>query len=89
MAFPHKLVAFRELTIPYSYWIGGFLMLLNYKELSKELKISIRYIQRCIQEEGLPCIYFGRAVRFDPIKVAEWVNSRSQKSNNPEVTEVA
>jgi excisionase family DNA binding protein len=63
-------------------------MLINYVELSKELKLSIRYIQRCIQEEGLPCIHFGRAVRFDLVKVAEWVNRRSQKSN-PEDKEVA
>jgi excisionase family DNA binding protein len=65
------------------------MMLMNFKELSNELRLSIRYIQKCIHEEGLPCLKFGRAVRFDPVKVAEWVNSRSQKSNSPEVTEVA
>jgi hypothetical protein len=63
--------------------------LMNYMELSKELKLSIRYLQFCVKNGGLPCIHFGRAVRFDPIKVAEWVNSHGRKSSNPEATEVA
>ena len=63
--------------------------LLNYEELAKELKLSIRYLQKCIKDEGLPCIYFGRAVRFDQAKVAEWVNCRNQKSNNVENKEAA
>ena len=63
--------------------------LLTYKELAKELSLSIRYLQKCIQEEGMPCIYFGKAVRFDPIKIAEWVNSRNHKSNDSAGKEAA
>ena len=63
--------------------------LLTYKELGKELSLSIRYLQKCIQEEGLPCIHFGRAIRFDPVKIAEWVEGRNQKSNNSENKEAA
>ena len=63
--------------------------LLTYKELAKELNLSVRYLQKCAQERGLPCIYFGRAVRFDPVKIVEWVNSRNQKSNTSEIKEAA
>jgi len=63
--------------------------LLTYEELGKALKLSTRYLIKCVQEEGLPCIHFGRAVRFDPAKVAEWVNSRGRKFTNQEVKEVA
>ena len=63
--------------------------LLTYKELGKELSLSVRYLQKCVQEEGLPCIYFGRAVRFDMVAVDMWINSRSNKSDNTEIKEVA
>ena len=68
---------------------GEIMKLLTYKELAKELSLSIRYLQKCIQEEGLPCIHFGRAIRFDPAMIAEWVEGRNQKSDNPKNKEVA
>lgn len=55
--------------------------LLTYRELGKELSLSIRYLQKCVQKKGLPCIHFGRAIRFDPAKIAEWVNSQNQRSD--------
>ena len=63
--------------------------LLTYEKLSKDLSLSIRYLQKCVQNGSLPCIHFGRAVRFDPDKIAEWVNNREQKINSPEIKEVA
>jgi len=54
--------------------------LMTYRELGKELSLSIRYLQKCVQDKTLPCIRFGRAVRFDPIRIAEWVNNRNQKA---------
>jgi len=57
--------------------------LLTYSELGKELSLSIRFLQKCVQKEGLPCIRFGRAVRFDPAKIAEWVNSQNLKVRYP------
>jgi excisionase family DNA binding protein len=50
--------------------------LLTYRELSKELSLSIRYLQKCVQEQGLPCIRFGKAVRFDPEDIAEWITKK-------------
>ena len=63
--------------------------LLTYEELAKKLKLSIRYLQKCIHDEKLPCVYFGRAVRFDPVKIAEWVNKRDQKPNFRKMKEAA
>ena len=88
-----KLVAFEVVYIALLCFImkilGDIMRLLTYKELGKELSLSVRYLQKCVQEESLPVVHFGRAVRFDPVRVAEWVNSRYQKSNNPKVKEVA
>ena len=60
--------------------------LLTYGELSKEMSLSIRYLQKCVKDGSLRCTRFGRAVRFDPVRVAEWVNQRNQASDTP-VTE--
>jgi excisionase family DNA binding protein len=56
--------------------VGGFMHLLTYRELSKELSLSIRYLQKCVQEQGLHCIRFGKAVRFDPEDIAEWITKK-------------
>jgi excisionase family DNA binding protein len=63
--------------------------LLTYKELSNELSLSVRYLQKCVQERYLPCIHFGRAVRFDPVKIAEWLDNRNQKFSDTEIKETA
>jgi excisionase family DNA binding protein len=51
--------------------------LLTYQELGKELSLSIRYLQKCVKDKSLPCIKFGRAVRFDPVRIADWVSKRN------------
>jgi excisionase family DNA binding protein len=61
------------------YDLGGFMQLLTYRELSKELSLSIRYLQKCVQEQGLHCIRFGKAVRFDPEDVAKWIATRREE----------
>lgn len=63
--------------------------LLTYKELAKKLHLSIRKLQKCIQNDGLPCVYIGRAVRFDPVKITEWVNKCDQKPNPRKSKEAA
>ena len=56
--------------------------LLTYKQLSKELSLSVRYLQKCVKHQNLPCIRFGRAIRFDPNAISEWVKMRNQPSNS-------
>jgi len=63
--------------------------LLTYKELGKELSLSVRYLQKCVKEGNLRPVYFGRAVRFDPIRVAEWINNQNQKNKKVEIKEAA
>ena len=58
--------------------------LLTYKNLSEELSLSVRYLQKCVRDGSLPCIRFGKAVRFDPAKIVDWVTNREQKYNHPE-----
>ena len=50
-------------------------MLLNKKEIAKELHLSVSMIDK-LMTQGLPYIKIGKAVRFDPIEVKEWVKNR-------------
>lgn len=52
--------------------------LLTYSDLSKELSLSERYLQKCVRQKSLPCVRFGRAVRFDPQAIAEWVKKQGK-----------
>jgi excisionase family DNA binding protein len=52
---------------------------LTYRELGEELSLSIRYLQKCVQQGTLPCVRFGKAVRFDPKTVTEWIYKQNQK----------
>lgn len=36
------------------------------------------------REHGMPCIRFGRAMRFDPKAVAEWLQAGGTASNGDE-----
>ena len=60
--------------------------LLTYEELSNDLSLSIRYLQKCVKDGTLTCARFGKAVRFDPAIIAEWVSNRSSKAEKPMVS---
>jgi hypothetical protein len=64
----------------YHAFSGGFMGLITYMELSKELSLSIRYLQKCVKEENMPCIRFGRAVRFDPKVIYAWISNHNKQS---------
>jgi excisionase family DNA binding protein len=60
---------------------------LTYRELGEELSLSIRYLQKCVQQGALPCIRFGKAVRFDPKAVAKWIYKQNQTIKEiPDIT---
>lgn len=50
-------------------------MLLNKKEIAKELHLSVSMIDK-LMTQGLPYIKIGKAVRFDPVEVKEWIKNR-------------
>lgn len=51
-------------------------MLLTKKELAKNLKISLRTVDR-LMTSGIPYIKIGKSVRFDFEAVMEWFKSKS------------
>jgi excisionase family DNA binding protein len=53
--------------------------LITYVELSKELSLSIRYLQKCVKEKDMPCIRFGRAIRFDPKVIYDWISNHNKQ----------
>ena len=52
------------------------LPLVTKKQLAQQLALSPSYINKLMSEEGLPFMKIGRAVRFRPKEVVEWLNER-------------
>jgi hypothetical protein len=58
---------------------------LTHREVGGKFSLSIRYLQKCVQQGSLPCIRFGRAVRFDPKIIAKWVYNQNQTKEPSEI----
>ncbi len=56
----------------------GHTALIDRKELSHRLGISERSISD-LQNDGMPCLRFGRCVKFDYEKVLEWATKRPDR----------
>ena len=50
--------------------------LVTKRQLAQQLALSPSYISKLMSEEGLPYIKIGRAVRFRPKEVVEWLTER-------------
>lgn len=50
--------------------------LVTKQQLAKQLALSSSFISRLMSEAGLPHIKIGRAVRFRPKEVVEWLQKR-------------
>lgn len=50
--------------------------LMTYAEVAEWTGCCVKTIRSYCKKGGLPCIQFGRKVRFEPEKVAEWLQSR-------------
>ena len=51
-------------------------LLVTKRQLAVQLALSPSYISKLMSEEGLPYIKIGRAVRFRPKEVVEWLSKR-------------
>ncbi len=49
--------------------------LLTASELSNQLGYPLTRIYELAREGELPCVRFGRAVRFDPRAIREWIEA--------------
>jgi excisionase family DNA binding protein len=49
---------------------------LSAQELAKILNCTARYILKSAKAGNIPCYRIGGMVRFDPVIVAEWLNTR-------------
>jgi excisionase family DNA binding protein len=50
--------------------------LVTKEQLAHELALSQSYISKLMSDEGLPYLKIGRAVRFRPKEVVEWLQER-------------
>jgi excisionase family DNA binding protein len=49
--------------------------LLTIEEAATRLKMSVRYVRRLVTERRIVFYRLGRAVRFDPVDLAEFVRA--------------
>jgi excisionase family DNA binding protein len=52
--------------------------LLKLPEVAEVLRVSPKTVQRLLKR-GLPCIRFGRSVRFEPKAVSRWLDARKEE----------
>jgi len=49
--------------------------LLTIDELAERLGVTPRHIRRLVAERRVPFLRVGRFIRFDPAKIATWLDS--------------
>ena len=63
---------------------GQLPMLIKYGEASQHLRIAPTTLRRWVMQRRIPFKKIGRAVRFDPAELAEWVEAHSVRPTNGE-----
>src|SRR5947209_7514848 len=72
MPVTEKNQVFENLRTPIDVSNNAF-YLVTKRQLAQQLALSPSYISKLMAEEGLPYIKIGRAVRFRPKEVVEWL----------------
>ena len=49
--------------------------LLSMDELAERLGVTQRHVRRLVAERRVPFLRVGRFIRFDPAKIATWLDS--------------
>ncbi len=49
--------------------------LLTMDELAERLGVTHRHVRRMVAERRVPFVRVGRFIRFDPAKIATWLDS--------------
>jgi len=55
--------------------------LMTYQEVAMQLDLSVRYIAKLVALDEIPYVKIGKAVRFNPIKIKEWVDKKSNAAS--------
>jgi excisionase family DNA binding protein len=54
---------------------------MTYKEVALQLDLSVRYIAKLVALDEIPFVKIGKAVRFNPAKIKEWVEKKSNAAS--------
>ena len=57
--------------------------LLTMDELAERLGVTPRHIRRLVAERRVPFLRVGRFIRFDPAKIATWLDSSASPVLGP------
>ena len=49
--------------------------LLTMDQLAERLGVTRRHVRRLVDERRVPFLRVGRFIRFDPVEIAEWLDS--------------
>lgn len=55
-------------------------LLLTMEQVMRRLQLGRNKVYDLINQEGLPVQRFGRAIRFDPDTLLEWLKARDQQN---------
>jgi excisionase family DNA binding protein len=55
--------------------------LMTYKEVAMKLDLSVRYIAKLVALNEIPFIKIGKAVRFIPAIIKQWVDKKSNATS--------
>ena len=55
--------------------------LMTYQEVAIQLDLSVRYIAKLVALDEIPYVKIGKAVRFSPVKIKEWVDRKSNAAS--------
>ena len=52
--------------------------LLTIQQVAGYLKISSRTVRRLVERRAMPCVRFGRVLRFREQDIARWIEARKE-----------
>jgi len=58
-------------------------LLLKPEDAAKALSISERFLWKLMDEAKIPCVRIGRAVRYDPRDLSEWISRIKNAQADP------
>jgi len=57
--------------------------LLHITALAELLGVQLRHVRRLVAERRIPFIKWGHLIRFDPVEVAQWIDTYRRRPGRP------
>jgi excisionase family DNA binding protein len=57
--------------------------LIDITSVAKVLGVDARHVRRLVYERRIPFVKWGHLVRFDPVEIRDWLNSKRRPAGLP------